>query len=246
MNEIHNTYGKVILNNMEEVQDTRTVTFELSNEMRNRSGKINRVGNWKIENFNANGIVGYQHNVHGKDMCNPPNPDDVIANGVARIDLDSKKLMMDATFETKDINPQADKVFQKLTVSKTLRTVSPGFIEVTEGETVVQSLENGDRQETYIFGQTELLEASVVNIPMNAKALKQSFRDSTYNALMYVKNILGGAYSFADIEKMSVRNVLDLVEKPGEITEVEEEEVTKNKILIEKTKRKLKLLEYEI
>ena len=42
---------------------------------------------WQLDNFNRNGIVGYQHNVYGDGLCSGPNPDDVIGRGRAFLDV---------------------------------------------------------------------------------------------------------------------------------------------------------------
>jgi hypothetical protein len=75
---------------------------------------------------------------------------------------------------------------------------------------------HGEQREDgfYFYGQ-ELLEVSVVNIPSNPKALKKSFRDSTKNALSYLSKALNKR--FADIESMTVREIMDSLDKTDSV-----------------------------
>ena len=93
-----------------------------------------------------------------------------------------------------------------------LRATSVGFQSVGQGKWGEGEEAKGQARETYYFAGQELLEWSVVNIPSNPEAAGRALRDQASNALMFVKRTLGDDYSFADIEKMTVADVLRLLE----------------------------------
>lgn len=189
-------------------EGSRTVTFVASTYDKDRHGTILNQKNWDLDNFNANPIIGYQHNVYGDDMCNPPNPDDQLGFGRAYIEGD--ELLIDITFEPAEINPLAEKIFKKIQFGS-LNAVSVGFMPLKN-----EKGNHGEQREDgfYFYGQ-ELLEVSVVNIPSNPKALKKSFRDSTKNALSYLSKALNKR--FADIESMTVREIMDSLDKTDSV-----------------------------
>ncbi len=230
------------------VRDTRTIPFVISTERRDRYKTVIPLDNWNLDNFNANGITGYQHNVYGGDMCNAPNPDDTLGPGKAW--KEEKQLMGSIQFEPKKINPLADKIFEKVLYG-TLRSTSVGFIETTKGDFGEKDQAKGAENQTYYYGQVDLLEFSVVNIPANPDAQVANLRSNTYDALIFIKKAVGKDYSFADLEKMTVRNILDLIEKKkgfqlvghtpeGEGKELDllERNLIKNKIAIKRLKIK--------
>lgn len=212
----------------ENVEEDRTITFEISNDSRDRHQSRLSLDGWVLDDFNRNPIVGYQHEVYGGDMCREPNPDDVIGTGPAR--LEDKALVSDLTFEPADVNPLAEKIFRKV-LHGTLRMASVGFNPLEEGSFGQGAERAGGENETYYYGKRELLEWSVVNIGSNRDALKRNLRDQTYNALMYAKRALGDEFSFADIEKMTVGDVLKMI--GGEKRNIKEVEKTKVSQIIE-------------
>ena len=121
--------------------------------------------NWDLTRFNKNGVIGYQHKVYGS-WDGTDNPDNVIGKGYAYVE--DKKLMVEITFEPADINPLAEKIYQKILFGS-LRAVSVGFLPVGQGR-----FGEGKDSNTYYFAGQELLEVSVVNIPANPNALKKS------------------------------------------------------------------------
>lgn len=146
-------------------EDSRTITFIASDDTRDSAGTVLNQDNWNLTRFNSNGIIGYQHKVYG-GWDDTDNPDNVIGKGFAYIE--DRKLMVDITFEPAEINPLAEKIYQKILFGS-LRAVSVGFLPVGRGR-----FGEGDDSETYYFAGQELLEVSVVNIPSNPKALKKS------------------------------------------------------------------------
>lgn len=206
MEKIQYRYGE-LRGLPDDVEETRTVEFVISDETKDRHGTVLSLKGWQLDNFNRNGIVGYQHNVYGGDMCNAPNPDDVIGRGEAFIEGD--KLIGRVTFEPADINPLAEKIFRKVLFG-TLRATSVGFKPIGKGNYGEKDEAKGKENETYYFNGQELVEFSIVNIPSNPNAVRRDVGTQTANALMYIRKILG--MSFADIEKMTVREVIDLIE----------------------------------
>ena len=192
------------------VEESRTVQFVISNNTRDRHRTVLDATKWQLDNFNRNGIVGYQHNVYGDGMCAGPNPDDVIGRG--RAFLEGDQLIGEVVFEPADINPLAEKIFRKVLFGS-LRATSVGFAEIGKGTYGSGTQARGAADETYYFAAQELLEFSIVNIPSNPDATKRALRDQTSHALMYVKRALGGTASFADIESMTVADVLRQLDK---------------------------------
>jgi hypothetical protein len=191
------------------VEETRTVQFVISNSTRDRHRTVLDPTKWQLDNFNRNGIVGYQHNVYGDGMCAGPNPDDVIGRG--RAFLEGDQLIGEVTFEPADINPLAEKIFRKVLFGS-LRATSVGFAELGKGKYGSGKEARGGTEETYYFAGQELLEFSIVNIPSNPDATKRALRDQASHALMFVKRALP-ELSFADIETLTVGDVLRQLDK---------------------------------
>jgi hypothetical protein len=192
------------------VEETRTVQFVISSSTRDRHRTVLDPKKWQLDNFNRNGIVGYQHNVYGDGMCDGPNPDDVIGKG--RAFLEGDQLIGEVTFEPAEINPQAEKIFRKVLFGS-LRATSVGFAEIGKGAYGTGKEARGAAEETYYFAGQELLEFSIVNIPSNPDATKRALRDQASHALMFIKRALGGNTSFADIEQLTVAEVLRQLDK---------------------------------
>ncbi len=188
-------------------------TFIASTSDPDRHGTVLNQDNWRLENFNANPIIGYQHNVYG-NMCAPPDPDDVIGKGYGYVE--ERLLFVDVIFDEE--NELARKIKSKIKRGF-LRTVSVGFIDFGKGHDGDE--ERGEDPEMFYFAGQELLELSVVNIPSNPKAKQKSFRSQTFDALKFIYRELGGGYRFSDIENMKVKDVIDLLDgkEPVEIDE---------------------------
>ncbi len=159
-------------------EETRTVEFVISDDTRDRHGTVIPVDNWKLDRYNDNGIVGYQHNVYGGD--GQPNPDQVL--GIGRAAVEDGKLIGRVTFEPAEINPLAEKIFQKI-LHGTLKATSVGFRELEKGKW--GDKERGEdisgEKATYYFGPVELLEFSIVNIPSNPNALRRELDEEIEN-----------------------------------------------------------------
>jgi HK97 family phage major capsid protein/HK97 family phage prohead protease len=163
MNKVIRQFG--VLRKSEE--DNRTIKFTFSTSAKDRHRTVLNKDGWMLDNFNKNGIAGYMHDVYGDGLLAKPDPDDVI--GKARAWVEGDDLVGEITFEPKDLNEKADKVYRKIQFGS-LNAVSVGFIEKGAGQR--GNPEDGEDPEAYYFAGQELLEISVVNIPSNPEALK--------------------------------------------------------------------------
>lgn len=150
-------------------EETRTVEFVISDETRDRHGTVIPIKSWNIKDYNKNGIVGYQHDVYGG--WGEPNPDLILGRGEAYVE--DGKLIGRVTFEPAEINPLAEKIFQKV-LHGTLKATSVGFRETVRGAWGEDEEAVNGKNPTYYFGQVELLEFSIVNIPSNPNALRRT------------------------------------------------------------------------
>lgn len=206
----------------EDVEESRTIEFVISTSKKDRHGTRVLLDRWGLENFNNNGIVGYQHDVYGGGMCtDEENPDKVL--GIGKAWADENHIVSEATgkgaligsvkFEPGDINPLAEKIFRKV-LHGTLKSTSVGFTETEEGDFGKGDEAKGKPDQTYYYGAQELLEFSIVNLPSNTDARVRALRDQTANALNYIRKSIGGEIKTSDMLKMSVAEVLDMLESP--------------------------------
>ena len=163
--EINVSYRSVASEIRKKDEEKRKITFVASDDTKDTAGTVLNQDNWDLTRFNKNGVIGYQHKVYG-GWDDTDNPDNVIGKGFAYIE--DKKLMVDITFEPAEINPLAEKIYQKILFGS-LRAVSVGFLPIGQGR-----FGEGKDANTYYFAGQELLEVSVVNIPANPNALKKS------------------------------------------------------------------------
>ena len=147
----------------------RKMTFVASDGTRDSAGTVLNVNGWKLERFNNNGIIGYQHKVYGS-WDGTDNPDNVIGKGYAYVK--DGKLMVDVEFEPAEINELAEKIYQKLLFGS-LKAVSVGFRPIGRGQWGKDNESIDGKNPTYYYAGQELLEISVVNIPSNPNALKK-------------------------------------------------------------------------
>lgn len=212
-----------------DAEESRTIPFVLSTPARDRHHTVLNQDNWQLDNYRKNPVVGYMHNLYG-DLCNPPDPDDVIAKSpsIEIVELASMKALVGyPVFETADLNIKADKVFRKLMLGS-LNASSVGFLEIGAGQWGVNEEAAGHDNETYYFQGQELLEFSIVSVPSNPEAVKKSMRTQTASAITFAYHALGGKFRLSQIENMRVRDVLDLLDgKDIEIRETDPEKVRK-------------------
>ena len=148
--------------------DTRTVTFVASDGSRDSAHTVLNQDGWDLKRFNANPVIGYNHEIYG--AWNPQDVDFVIGKGRAYVE--DGKLLVDITFEPKEINELAEKVYQKVLFGS-LNSVSVGFLPLGKGHWGEGEEAPNEARETYYYEGQELLEISVVNIPANANATRK-------------------------------------------------------------------------
>lgn len=205
------------------VEESRTIPFVISDGSRDRHNTIIDIGGWDLSAFTRNPLVGYMHDVFGGGLCEGPDPDNVIGRGAVYVDGDL--LVGDTTFEPMEINPNAEKIFRKVLFGS-LSSCSITFNELERGFWGQGDQAMGARNETYFVGKRELLEYSVVNIPSNRNAQKRSMIHSATGALAYVSRELGDKFRLSQIEQMRVCDVLTLLEgKDVEIRSTDPDEV---------------------
>ena len=153
-------------------EEARTVEFVASDNSVDSYNTVIPVDKWDLARFASNGIVGYMHDVYGESWTKSADPDDVIGKGEAFVEED--KLIVRITFEPKDLNERADKIFRKIQFGS-LHAVSVGFRPTKKGH--MGDEERGEDPKVYYYAGQELLEVSVVNIPSNVNALKRSMEE---------------------------------------------------------------------
>lgn len=148
--------------------DTRTVTFVASDGSRDSAHTVLNQAGWDLKRFNANPVIGYNHEVYG--AWDTKDVDFVIGKGRAYVE--DGKLLVDITFEPKEFNELAEKVYQKVLFGS-LNAVSVGFLPLGKGHWGEGEEARGEERETYYYAGQELLEISVVNIPANGNATRK-------------------------------------------------------------------------
>ena len=148
--------------------DTRTVTFVASDGSRDSAHTVLNQAGWDLKRFNSNPVIGYNHEIYG--AWDTKDVDFVIGKGLAYVE--DGKLLVDITFEPKEINELAEKVYQKILFGS-LNAVSVGFLPIGKGAWGKGEEGPGEERETYYYAGQELLEISVVNIPANANATRK-------------------------------------------------------------------------
>lgn len=197
------------------VESTRTITFTIAAEKTgtaHRNKFIYNWDNWELSKFNANPIVGYQHNVYGDNMCLAPNPDDVIAKATAGIDTFQgyKVLVSDATFEPAELNQTAEKVFRKI-LWGSLNASSVGVLPVGQIKKEEFKNEAGVKDYTLNFEGQELIEWSIVQIPADPQALRRSMKNHTMAALSFLQRF-APQLSLNEMRQMKVQDLVDVLE----------------------------------
>lgn len=209
--------------------ESRKVEFIISSEKRDRHKTILLAEKWELKNFNKNGIVGYEHDLPIYDwFITNSNPDRIIGKGTAV--REDKIIVGTVDFEPEDINPVAEKVFRKVKHG-TLKSTSVGFFETKKGNFGEGNEAKGESNETYYYGGQELLEFSIVSIPSNTDATKRGVgKDIEFISLLVQQKM--PELSLSDIRKLTVGDVLDILEGRNNPAEAERAamEVTRRKL----------------
>jgi hypothetical protein len=150
----------------------RVIEFVISSPAKDRHGTVLDINGWVLDSYAKNPIVGYQHNLYADNPLQEPNPDTVI--GTARVWKENNLLIGAVTFEPGDINPLAEKIYQKV-LHGSLRAASVGFLPLEPGHYGQGDESKTGRNPVYYYGRRELLEFSIVNIPSNSDAVRRAF-----------------------------------------------------------------------
>lgn len=151
--------------NRQQAIKTRTIPFVFSDETRDSYGTVLPVDGWDLTRFNRMGVALYNHSSYDSD------PDNVI--GTARAWVEGKKLLGEITFESAEINPKAEKVFQKV-LAGTIKGCSVGFRTLERGEWGKGEEAYDGKRPTYYYGRRSLMEISVTPLPANPNAKVRS------------------------------------------------------------------------
>lgn len=136
--------------------ESRTVRFVLSSETPDRVQDVIRVDGWELKNYKNNPVVLWGHD------------HDIPAIGrMSKIGVEGKALVGDVKFATQDQSPFADTIF-RLVAGEIINTGSVGFMPL---EWTFDETRGG-----FNFERCELLEYSIVNIPMHPDARRRAVK----------------------------------------------------------------------
>jgi HK97 family phage prohead protease len=133
----------------------------ISNEAPDTYGTVFKISGWDLKRYENNPIVCYAHKTHSD------NPDMIIGTSTVRVE--DNQLIAVVRFESAEINPLAEKVFQKIQAG-TLRMASIGA-NPKKGHWGDEKL--GEDRDLIYFDEQELLEWSIVPLGSNPEALKR-------------------------------------------------------------------------
>lgn len=197
-------------------EDDRLIEFIISTSAKDSHGTILNQRAWDLTRYARNGIVGYQHHVWGSALCEAPNPDYVLGPGAAWVEDVTRDHLQDAQLvgqwhaEPREINPLAEKIFQKVLFG-TLKATSVGFFEVGEGRWGEGDEARGEANATYYLGGQQLAEWSIVNMGSNPETVKRSVEADTRAAIAFIQSRVPDLTT-RDILKMTVRDILEELE----------------------------------
>ena len=183
--------------------ESRRVEFVISDGSKDRYGTRILANAWQLEQYRKNPVVGLNHSLH---YATDPNA--VI--GTSEVWLEGDKLIGAVTFEPAEVNELAERVFQKVKHGS-IRGASVGFIPHA-GHWGEGAEARGAEGECFIYTDVELLEWSVVSVPANPNAVRRSMGEDLMLTVSRSLSDAGFGYSFADIENMTVRDVLSKLE----------------------------------
>jgi HK97 family phage prohead protease len=145
----------------EENIKNREAEFVISTETVDTYDTVFKMDGWDLRRYENNPVVFYAH------RTNSDNPDTLI--GTSTITKEDGKLIAKVRFESAEINPLAEKIFQKVQAG-TLRMASIGA-NVKKGHWGDEKL--GEIREVLYFDEMELMEWSIVPLASNPDALKR-------------------------------------------------------------------------
>jgi hypothetical protein len=143
-------------------KENREAEFVISTESEDSHGTVFKMVGWDLKRYEQNPIVCYQHRSGSDD------PDMILGTSVVRIE--DGQLIGVVRFESAEINPLAEKVWQKIQAG-TLRMASISA-NIKMGHWGDQKL--GENPDVIYFDEQELREWSIVALGSNPDALKRS------------------------------------------------------------------------
>jgi HK97 family phage prohead protease len=142
-------------------KENREAEFVISTEAPDTYDTVFKISGWNLERYNQNPVVFYAHRSYSD------NPDMLI--GTSEVRVENNQLIAVVRFESAEINPIAEKVWQKVQAG-TLRMASIGA-NPQRGHWGDEKL--GENPDFIYFDEQELLEWSIVPIGSNPEALKR-------------------------------------------------------------------------
>lgn len=154
----------------------REAEFVISTEAVDAHETVFKIAGWDLKRYQTNPIVCYQH------KSNSDNPDMIL--GTSEVRIEGNQLIGLVRFESAEINPVAEKVWQKIQAG-TLRMASVGANPTSGhwGDAIA-----GEDPEIIYFDGAELVEWSIVSIGSNPEALKRSTKNMDEIRSTIIKN----------------------------------------------------------
>lgn len=147
---------------IETADDDRQIEFIISSEAKDSHNTVFLMDGWDLKRYANNPIVCYQHRSNSDD------PDDII--GTSQVYKEGNNLIGRVTFEPAEINPKAEKVYQKV-LNGTLKMASVGAYVM---KAHLGNKENGEDPDVLYFEKQQLMEWSIVSAGSNPDALKRN------------------------------------------------------------------------
>lgn len=142
-------------------KSNREAEFVISTEAVDTYGTVFKMSGWDLKRYEQNPVVFYAHRSYSE------NPDMLI--GTSEVRIENNQLVALVRFESGDINPVAEKVWQKIQAG-TLRMASIGA-NPKKGHWGDEKL--GENRDVIYFDEQELLEWSIVPLGSNPEAVKR-------------------------------------------------------------------------
>lgn len=158
-------------------KSNREAEFVISDETPDTFGTVFKISGWDLKRYQNNPVVFYAH------RSNSDNPDMLI--GTSKVRIEENKLIAVVRFESAEINPVAEKVWQKIQAG-TLRMASIGA-NPKKGHWGDENL--GENQDVIYFDEQELLEWSIVPIGSNPEAMKREVQTIDEIRSIIIKDI---------------------------------------------------------
>jgi hypothetical protein len=149
----------------EDNKKNREAEFVISTEAVDSYDTVFKMDGWDLTRYQKNPIVAYGH------RTNSDNPDMIL--GTSEVRKEGNQLVAVVRFESADVNPVAEKVWQKVQAG-TLRMASIGANPI-EGRMGIAA--DGENPGVLYFTRTELFEWSIVPLGSNPEALKRSLEN---------------------------------------------------------------------